>query len=74
MLPFKVQPMIQAATFVKLAYRLSSLYSKHPASQIFLLPMNIRQDPPSVKHIDGIYSKYVKRGVLFKKNEILIIT
>lgn len=52
--------MIQAAVLVKLAYRLSSLYSKHPASKICLLPMKIRQDPPSVKHI-SVYILKIER-------------
>lgn len=69
----QVQPMIQAAKLVKSAYRLSSLYSKHPTSQIFLLPMKIRQDPLSVKWIDGTYSNNIKKGILFKKSQILFI-
>jgi hypothetical protein len=48
MLPFIVESMIQAAMLAKLALTLSSLYSKNPASQIILLLMKIRQDPPSL--------------------------
>lgn len=58
---------------MKLAYRLSSLYSKHLASQVFLLSMKIGQDILSIKHIGGIVSEDIKRGIQFKKREILFI-
>lgn len=70
MLPLRAQSMIQAAVLVKLAYRLSSLYPKHPASKICLLPMKLDKTLEWQTY-RCLYSKNRKRYTIQEEGNII---